>query len=420
MDTPRPHSKSGFDTAIASLYKAAAGVASWSSALERLSELINADKVLIWTHDSALAVGSIDYSFNVDAHFVETYGEHYASGNPWISRSNFFQAPKLVWAGENIVPLSELEQTSFYDLFLAPQAIWQTLHAVLRVNGTQSTVLVASRRPNSDAFGQQEIDLCRMYSEHVDHAIDTFEALNSRTVVNLGLRETLENERRGVAIYERQKGFIFANETFIGISKDNADANWQPAKVHTSMNALNIPTACQMPARILERLDDCISEEAETVAVEVARGADHPLLYHLFPFTYGGHFRCGPEEAVAIVVSDPKAELELSVDSIRNGYGLTLSEARVSALIGSGLRIEDAASSLGITPNTARTHLKRIFEKTGTGRQAELLRLLLRSARVTKRSSMSRSGFTRTELALEKAKAEKKRVISLKKTDRFD
>ena len=40
-------------------------------------------------------------------------------------------------------------------------------------------------------------------------------------------------------------------------------------------------------------------------------------------------------------------------------------------------RLEDAAAVLGISPNTARTHLKRIFEKTATHRQAELVKVLL-------------------------------------------
>jgi DNA-binding CsgD family transcriptional regulator len=38
------------------------------------------------------------------------------------------------------------------------------------------------------------------------------------------------------------------------------------------------------------------------------------------------------------------------------------------------------AQALHVTRNTAKTHLKNIFEKTGTKRQAELVRLLLRSA----------------------------------------
>jgi DNA-binding CsgD family transcriptional regulator len=51
----------------------------------------------------------------------------------------------------------------------------------------------------------------------------------------------------------------------------------------------------------------------------------------------------------------------------------------------SGLRVEDAADVLQISPNTARTQLKRALVKTGTGRQAELLRLALGAPHVLPR-----------------------------------
>ena len=61
---------------------------------------------------------------------------------------------------------------------------------------------------------------------------------------------------------------------------------------------------------------------------------------------------------------------------VRDLLGLTLSEARVAALVGSGIAPQEAAGRLGITEGTARTALKRVFEKTGVSRQGELVALL--------------------------------------------
>ncbi|MCW6506777.1 helix-turn-helix transcriptional regulator [Lichenifustis flavocetrariae] len=58
-------------------------------------------------------------------------------------------------------------------------------------------------------------------------------------------------------------------------------------------------------------------------------------------------------------------------------FGLTPAEARLAYEMAHGDGLGACARRLGITPNTARTHLKHVFEKTGTRRQAELLRLLL-------------------------------------------
>jgi DNA-binding CsgD family transcriptional regulator len=49
-------------------------------------------------------------------------------------------------------------------------------------------------------------------------------------------------------------------------------------------------------------------------------------------------------------------------------------EAEVAALLAVGHEIRDVATRLRISVNTARTHLKTIFSKTGIRSQAELIR----------------------------------------------
>jgi DNA-binding CsgD family transcriptional regulator len=57
-------------------------------------------------------------------------------------------------------------------------------------------------------------------------------------------------------------------------------------------------------------------------------------------------------------------------------FDLTTAEARVARGIAGGMAVDDLASSLRITRETVRTHLKRIYRKTGTTKQAELVLLL--------------------------------------------
>lgn len=58
-------------------------------------------------------------------------------------------------------------------------------------------------------------------------------------------------------------------------------------------------------------------------------------------------------------------------------FGLNPSEARLACALASGLDVREAAEAQGITLSTARTYLKRLFQKTGANRQAELVRLLV-------------------------------------------
>jgi DNA-binding CsgD family transcriptional regulator len=63
-------------------------------------------------------------------------------------------------------------------------------------------------------------------------------------------------------------------------------------------------------------------------------------------------------------------------------FGLTAAEAVFAAEISRGDGMQAVAERLSIAPTTARTHLTRIFEKTGTRRQAELVRLLMQCDRL--------------------------------------
>jgi DNA-binding CsgD family transcriptional regulator len=64
------------------------------------------------------------------------------------------------------------------------------------------------------------------------------------------------------------------------------------------------------------------------------------------------------------------------LDLLCTAYGLTEAEARVAQRLAAGDPLDAIAGDLGIRLATVRNHLKQIFEKTGTHRQAALVALL--------------------------------------------
>lgn len=78
-----------------------------------------------------------------------------------------------------------------------------------------------------------------------------------------------------------------------------------------------------------------------------------------------------------LIVSDPEVEATTRKERLRMLFGLTPAEAAFAMEIVKGDGRRAAAERRGIACSTARTHLSSIFEKTGTRRQAELVRLLL-------------------------------------------
>lgn len=68
-----------------------------------------------------------------------------------------------------------------------------------------------------------------------------------------------------------------------------------------------------------------------------------------------------------------------SIDGLMEMFRLTRSEAKLALALSDGLTLAEAAERLGVTLQTVRTYSKRVFQKTGTRRQAELVRALLTS-----------------------------------------
>jgi DNA-binding CsgD family transcriptional regulator/PAS domain-containing protein len=85
---------------------------------------------------------------------------------------------------------------------------------------------------------------------------------------------------------------------------------------------------------------------------------------------------------VAIYVRDPDENADVTNDLVRQLFDLTPAEAAVARRLAAGLSLEDAASSLEISRNTARAHLRSIFSKSGITRQTELVRMMLNSVAI--------------------------------------
>lgn len=79
-----------------------------------------------------------------------------------------------------------------------------------------------------------------------------------------------------------------------------------------------------------------------------------------------------PAQAI-MLVSMVGDRSEDAILAIRGECGLTGAETEMLRLIFKGLNTVEAASVLGIAKSTARTHLQKIFAKTGTSRQSELV-----------------------------------------------
>lgn len=72
--------------------------------------------------------------------------------------------------------------------------------------------------------------------------------------------------------------------------------------------------------------------------------------------------------------------MNIDADAMMARFGLTHAEARVAVALTEGKQPAQIAAEFDIQRTTVTFHMRNIFSKTGTARQAELVALLLRSS----------------------------------------
>ncbi|MBW2942192.1 helix-turn-helix transcriptional regulator [Zhongshania aquimaris] len=102
------------------------------------------------------------------------------------------------------------------------------------------------------------------------------------------------------------------------------------------------------------------------------------------PITRDSYVGSSSNQAVAVYLHDSKNDhVALNTDTLRTIYGMTPSEAQISALIVEGKTQTEISDILGVSINTVKTHVRGIYDKLGVRNQAHVVAILNRcSARI--------------------------------------
>ena len=117
---------------------------------------------------------------------------------------------------------------------------------------------------------------------------------------------------------------------------------------------------------------------ARGVALPLATRDGGVYLAHVLPLTSGARRQAGSTYAAAAAIFVRKAALELPSmpETIARHYRLTPSELRVLLAVIEVGGVAEVAESLGIADTTVKSHLGSVYGKTGTSRQADLVKLV--------------------------------------------
>ena len=133
----------------------------------------------------------------------------------------------------------------------------------------------------------------------------------------------------------------------------------------------------------------------EGCGIRVKRGADrtaYQLVLYPLPNAHQQSALDGYLGVIAAVVHDPDQIVGLSQEVLQRFFRLTPAESSLAGTLLRLHRLPDVARELGISVNTARTHLKSIFQKMGVNSQAALVQRLSQTLEIEPRGTSRKRG----------------------------
>ena len=175
---------------------------------------------------------------------------------------------------------------------------------------------------------------------------------------------------QGVLFLDSKGSILFANRAAEEILCGQDGLRRAPGSLHAE-RAADIERL-----RALVAMSEAAPEDATAYPVVFSRReARLPLSGFVAPLARSAHH----EAAAILFLTDPDCEHRVREDALQLQFGLTRAEVTITLAILRGDGLAAAARRLGVSATTARTHLDNVFHKTGTRRQAQLVRLILQS-----------------------------------------
>jgi DNA-binding CsgD family transcriptional regulator len=338
--------------------------------LKHYAEAVSADTTVLQIHDLEHQSSVILHGFGISSPFTQSYNEHYSKLNVWRDRGRALYATGRVNLSEEQCPRPLLERSEFYNDYLLRIGAAYGMATVIARERNHTPTLTALRGRRKHQFGESEREIARFLVPHLRRAWTVLERLEL-----LGAGESvLDTLSLGVVFLRAGGTAIYSNRAADEIFRGNDGLGLR--------NGVISAVDRRAEALLRKAVDDALSpsQPPGSAVVQVPRsslGREYQVV--AAPLRAGFRQFAGMRMPVAVVlIMDPEWQKPTSVDLLIQIYKLTPKEAALAAKLSEGKPVEQAAEELTITYQTARTHLRRIFSKTGTSRQTELLLLMAR------------------------------------------
>ena len=362
---------------IGAIYDCTIDPARWERTLADIVLLLHCDRAILSLNDLRRDRILIDKTVGWEAPWLEERARHlpeiHGKLAAWFSSRPPIDTPFIA---SREIPAGELQASSYARDCLAPLDLVDVAHFFLIRSAASFSELVLWRNRRQGMLTERDIRLGSLLMPHLRRAVTISNVLDTRTIERERMAEALDALRHGVVLIDERGAILHANRSAeIMLSTDS------PIRI-----AGGILSACCDPANgelrraILLAARDEASIGRTGVAIRLTGEDLPPVFAHVLPLS-GGELRSRlrPREVAAVFIDASPDEQDRAA-LLAAAFGLTPAETRVVASLLTGRTLAETADALDVAFTTAKTHLSRIFLKTGVSRQAELVRLAMQTA----------------------------------------
>jgi DNA-binding CsgD family transcriptional regulator/PAS domain-containing protein len=357
------------------VYAAAEDSERWDPFLSRCGEVFRAPVGAIVFEDLRTHKARVTRIVGMDPDLVREYEQYYAGRNAWMEAGLPRVAVGEPVRSEMLLPDDALLRTEYYDGILRPLGARHLLAAFL-FRSESALSQISFLRPHSvGECDERETALFAHLIPHLQRAFQLHRRLVELKSEHELAIEALDRVPVGVLLLDGKGKAFLVNRSAREILSAKDGLSLQNDGLHAGRPAET--------AALHRLLSDALQTGAgKGVSSGGVLSISRPSLrrpYSVFVTPLrADRSAFGESGAVAAVfLSDPEKKPETNPEALKRLYGFTPAEARIAERLLQGESVGEAAEELHVSVNTARTHVKSMFDKTDTHRHRELLRILL-------------------------------------------
>lgn len=376
----RADSEVELSNVLDSIHGVATKDVSWVDALERICNFVGARAADLNFLEPKSGTYSriVPVRFDTEglARYAEAYTRDPLNTNP---RLPFFgiKEESSIWADSDIWSPREREKLSFFGELVHPYfGVHDALNTWIRKSqDDRADVALLLHYGKHDGGPSEEARRrLRLILPHLRRACTAEELLAEARAENVVLIEAFDRIPQAVALVDKAGRIVRANQaaTKILARSEGITLALDERLVfadNTARDAFSRAVA-QCSGTILVIEDQ---PSADASHLYVPRKDRSPLSLTLQPLPRS---RVGESRAIAILfISDPDSALADQTASLRAAYGLSPTESRLVQALSIGISLKEFAQQNIMSYETARSHMRRVFLKTGSRKQADLVRI---------------------------------------------